>query len=116
MSSGSVWALLKLRSLPGVLCAIQEVTSNHLAGVPTRRVPKDKPLVNHALARSKIDIRALKMFIYGSLISAPLGHILSAKLQTKLLERMTGRTALIARLLTSNFVIAPINTTGSSCS
>lgn len=57
---------------PGVLCFLQEVLGSHLAGVPTTRLPRGSPAVLHILARSHVDLKALKMFIYGFLVSAPL--------------------------------------------
>ena len=113
----------------GILCALQEITSNHLAGVPIprktqagkggaegkRQRQSPRPivqLIKHVLHLAKIDVKVLKMFFYGSLISAPMGHVLTGKLQAKMLSYMDGTTAKVARLLSSNLLIAPIQTCG----
>ncbi|TDL28583.1 hypothetical protein BD410DRAFT_781095 [Rickenella mellea] len=94
----------------GVLLFIQEVLASHLAGVPSPRPPKDAPAVSHVLARAKVDAKALKMALYGILISAPLGHVLVGRLQ-KAFAGKTGTGAKVAQILASNLLIAPIQTT-----
>ncbi|KAI0286929.1 hypothetical protein BGY98DRAFT_942766 [Russula aff. rugulosa BPL654] len=64
------------------LCFLQEVLSSHLAGVPARRQPaRGAPLYSHVLARTKVTMRAVKIALYGLLVSGPLSHVLVGKLQ-----------------------------------
>ncbi|KAI0271393.1 hypothetical protein BC834DRAFT_818365 [Gloeopeniophorella convolvens] len=93
----------------GVLCFLQEVLGSHLARVPSRRPSKDAPFYSHALARVKVDARAVKMALYGFLVSAPLGHVLVGELQ-KAFAGKTGRAAKIGQVVASNLVVAPIQT------
>ncbi|THH33996.1 hypothetical protein EUX98_g188 [Antrodiella citrinella] len=91
----------------GVLQLLQEVVASHVADVPARRVPKEAPVYEHALARAKLDTKALKMAFYGFFVSAPLGHFLVGLLQ----KAFAGRTDLkakIGQILASNLVVAPI--------
>jgi len=91
----------------GVLQLLQEVLASHIAGVPVRRVPKDAPAYQHALARAKLDTKALKMAFYGFVVSAPLGHFLVGLLQ-KMFAGKTDLKAKIGQILASNLVVAPI--------
>jgi len=84
---------------------------SHLAGTPGQRPPKDAPHVLHLLAQAKIDTKALKMALYGFLVSAPLGHFLVGNLQ-KAFAGKTGTGAKIAQIVASNLLIAPIQATG----
>lgn len=93
----------------GILCFLQEVLASHFAGVPAQRLPKDSPLYYHALARARVDTKALKMGLYGLLVSAPLGHVLIGALQRAFAGR-TGRAARLGQILSSNLFIAPIQT------
>jgi len=90
-----------------VLCFLQEVLASNFAGVPPRKVSKDAPAAMHVLARSHVDVKALKMGIYGFLISAPLGHFLVGTLQKAFAGRK-GVGAKIGQILASNLLIAPI--------
>ena len=65
----------------------------------------------HALARARVDTKALKMGLYGLLVSAPLGHVLIGALQRAFAGR-TGRAARLGQILSSNLFIAPIQTAG----
>jgi peroxisomal membrane protein 2 len=76
-----------------------------------KRPPKDAPSVVHILARGHVDLQAVKMALYGFLVSAPLGHFLVGALQKAFAGR-TGLAARIAQILASNLLIAPIQTTG----
>jgi hypothetical protein len=94
------------------ICFLQEVLGSNLAGMPVKRPSKDAPLLLHVLARSHVDVKALKMALYGFLVSAPIGHVLIGTLQ-KAFAGKTGMSAKIAQLLASNLLIAPIQTVGT---
>ncbi|KAF5375133.1 hypothetical protein D9758_000413 [Tetrapyrgos nigripes] len=87
----------------------QEVLGSNLAGLPPKRPSKDAPFFYHALAQTHIDQKAVKMGLYGFLVSAPLGHVLIGALQ-KLFEGRSGLGARISQILASNLFIAPIQT------
>ncbi|KIK70847.1 hypothetical protein GYMLUDRAFT_32916 [Collybiopsis luxurians FD-317 M1] len=89
------------------LCFLQEVLGSNLAGLPAQKLPKNYPFYYKLLANYHIDSRALKMAIYGFLISAPLGHFLVGALQ-KAFAGKTGTRAKIAQILTSNLLVSPI--------
>ncbi|KAH8102426.1 hypothetical protein BXZ70DRAFT_1006352 [Cristinia sonorae] len=91
----------------GVLQLLQEVLASHIAGVPSQRVAKEAPAYQHALARAKLDTKALKMAFYGFFVSAPLGHFLVGLLQ-KVFAGKTDVKAKIGQILASNLLIAPI--------
>ncbi|OCH95834.1 hypothetical protein OBBRIDRAFT_788041 [Obba rivulosa] len=93
-----------------VLQFLQEVLASHLAHVPARRVPKDAPLYAHALARARVDAKAVKMAIYGALVSAPLSHVLVGAVQRVFAGR-AGPAAKLAQILASLFVVAPAQIT-----
>lgn len=99
----------------GILCFVQEILGSHLAGTPTQRPPKEAPDVIHLLARAKIDTKALKMALYGFLVSAPLSHILVGNLQ-RFFAGKTGTGAKIAQIIASNLLIAPIQASSKWCS
>ncbi|TCD62769.1 hypothetical protein EIP91_006413 [Steccherinum ochraceum] len=86
---------------------LQEVLASHIAGVPARRLPKDAPLYQHALAKAKLDTKALKMAFYGFFVSAPLGHFLVGLLQ-KVFAGRTDVKAKLGQILASNLLVAPI--------
>jgi len=93
-----------------ILCFFQETLASHLAGVPIQRPPKDAPTIAHALAKAKIDSKTLKMAAYGMFVSAPLGHLLVGRLQRAFVGK-TGTRWKIAQILSSNLLVAPIQTT-----
>lgn len=97
----------------GVLQLLQEVLASHIAGVPSRRVAKEAPFYEHALARAKLDTKALKMAFYGFFVSAPLGHLLVGLLQ-KMFAGRTDLKAKIGQILASNLVVAPVQISGES--
>lgn len=76
-----------------------------------KRPSKDAPFIAHILAQAHVDSKAVKMAIYGFLVSAPLGHVLVGALQRAFAGR-TGTRARIAQILASNLLIAPIQTSG----
>lgn len=94
-----------------VLSFLQEVLGSNIAGTPVKRPPKDAPFPLQALARSRIDIRALQMAGYGGLISAPLNHILVGALQKAFVGKVGAKWRL-AQLLANNVLVAPITTAG----
>jgi hypothetical protein len=89
---------------------LQEVLGSNFAGVPVKKPARNAPLVAHILARGHIDIKAVKMALYGFFVAAPLGHYLVGTLQ-KLFAGRTGTGARIGQILASNLIIAPIQTT-----
>jgi len=93
----------------GTLCFLQEVLGSHLAGVPARQPAKDAPLYSHVLARAKVNTRAVKVALYGFLVSAPLSHILVGQLQ-KVFSGRTGRAARLGQIFASNLIVSPIQT------
>ncbi|KAJ3782071.1 hypothetical protein GGU10DRAFT_364747 [Lentinula aff. detonsa] len=90
-----------------LLCFLQEILGSNLAGLPAKKVPKDSPSIYKFLANAHIDARAIKMAIYGFLISAPLSHFLVGALQ-KAFAGKTGTRARVAQIVTSNLLISPI--------
>ncbi|KAH9984174.1 hypothetical protein BJV77DRAFT_1039189 [Russula vinacea] len=92
----------------GTLCFLQEVLGSHLAGVPVRQ-PADAPLYSHVLARAKVSTRAVKVALYGFLVSAPLSHALVGELQRAFAGK-TGRTARLGQIFASNLIVSPIQT------
>lgn len=103
--------LTVLKPFAALLCFLQEVLGSNLAGVPAKRVPKDYPFLFKLLASSHIDTKALKMAIYGFLVSAPLSHFLVGALQ-KAFAGKTGTGARVLQILTSNLLISPIQASG----
>ncbi|KAJ6621601.1 hypothetical protein B0H10DRAFT_2016599 [Mycena sp. CBHHK59/15] len=93
----------------GTLCFLQEVLGSNIAHMPVKKPANDAPLLVHLMARSHVDIRALKMALYGFLVSAPLGHFLVGALQ-KAFAGKTGTGARIAQIVASNLLVAPIQT------
>ena len=82
--------------------------SSHLAGVPARRQPaRDAPLYLHVLARTKVTMRAVKIALYGLLVSGPLSHVLVGELQ-KAFAGKTGRASKLGQIFASNLIISPI--------
>ncbi|KIY66167.1 hypothetical protein CYLTODRAFT_399177 [Cylindrobasidium torrendii FP15055 ss-10] len=94
----------------GTLCLLQEVLGSHLAGVPPSRISKNLPFVFRLLAKYHFDLKAVKMALYGLLVSAPLSHVLVGALQ-KAFTGKTGIGARVGQILASNLLIAPIQTT-----
>ncbi|KAF8634459.1 hypothetical protein AX15_000902 [Amanita polypyramis BW_CC] len=93
-----------------VLCFLQEVLGSNLAGIPVRKPAYNAPFITQLLARAHVNSKAVKMFIYGLLVSAPLSHYLLGLLQRAFAGR-TGKGAKIAQILASNLLVAPIQTT-----
>jgi len=93
----------------GTLCFLQEVLGSNIAHMPVKKPAPNAPLLLQLLARSHIDMRAVKMAIYGFLVSAPLSHYLVGLLQ-KAFAGKTGTGAKIAQIVASNLLVAPIQT------
>ncbi|KIM32636.1 hypothetical protein M408DRAFT_326412 [Serendipita vermifera MAFF 305830] len=93
----------------GILSFLQEVIANHVAGVPFQ-TSKYSPPLERALAAAKVNGRAIKMALYGSLISAPLNHVLVGTLQ-KMFAGKTGTKDRVLQLLAGNLFVAPIQAT-----
>ncbi|PPQ67060.1 hypothetical protein CVT25_005661 [Psilocybe cyanescens] len=92
----------------GTLCFLQEVLGSNLAGTPVK-VSKDSSHLVRVLARAHVDTKAVKMAIYGFLVSAPLSHVLIGLLQ----RAFAGKTSVqskIAQILASSLLISPIQT------
>ncbi|KAK7064335.1 mitochondrial carrier domain-containing protein [Favolaschia claudopus] len=85
------------------LCFLQEVLTPPFPKYP------DAPVLLHLLARSHVDLRALKMAIYGFLVSAPLSHFLVGLLQ-KAFAGKTGTSAKIGQIVANNLLVAPVQT------
>lgn len=81
----------------GALSALQEVLASFIAGDRNRHGSYFTP-------------RVPKMAVYGSLISAPLGHILVTALQKGFANRTSTR-AKILQILVSNLIVSPIQNT-----
>ncbi|KAG1716012.1 hypothetical protein ID866_1177 [Astraeus odoratus] len=94
---------------------LQEVIGSNAAGLPPDPTSKNASLATKAMARFHINSKALKMALYGFLVSAPIGHYLVGLLQ-KTFAGKVGLKYRIAQLLASNFLVAPIQTTGGSSS
>ncbi len=84
---------------------------SNIAGNPPKRAPKTAPFVFRLLAQYHFNVKALKMGLYGLLVSAPLSHVLVGTLQ-KAFAGKTGLQARIGQLLASNLLVAPIQTAG----
>jgi peroxisomal membrane protein 2 len=63
------------------------------------------------LQLSAAPLQAMKMFIYGFLVSAPLGHLLLNAQQRVFAGRTSGK-AKLAQILSSNLIISPISVAG----
>jgi hypothetical protein len=81
----------------GTLSALQEVLASVIAGDRNKH-------------GSYLTPRVPKMAIYGSLISAPLGHLLVTMLQ-KGFQGKTSTRAKIGQILVSNLLVSPIQNT-----
>ncbi|KAF5311993.1 hypothetical protein D9619_003132 [Psilocybe cf. subviscida] len=90
------------------LCFLQEVLGSNLSGTPPRVSKNSSPLVR-ALNGAHIDAKAIKMALYGFLISAPMSHFLIGLLQ-KAFEGKTSTRDRIAQIVASNLLVSPIQT------
>ncbi|KAF5323474.1 hypothetical protein D9611_005776 [Ephemerocybe angulata] len=92
----------------GTLSFLQEVLGSNLAGVPVRPAKDASPLVR-TLAAAHVDLKAVKMALYGFLVSAPLSHVLVSQLQ-KAFAGKTSTGAKIGQIFANNLLVAPIQT------
>ncbi|TFK77234.1 hypothetical protein BDN72DRAFT_830401 [Pluteus cervinus] len=92
------------------LSFIQEVLASHLAGVPVKRPLRDASALSHVLARGHIDIKAVKMALYGFLVSAPISHFLIGYLQRAFAGK-TGPAAKIGQIVANNLLVSPVQAT-----
>ncbi|PPQ63005.1 hypothetical protein CVT24_006111 [Panaeolus cyanescens] len=88
------------------LCFLQEILGSNLSGTPAR-VSKGASLPVRALQSVHVDLKAVKMAIYGFLVSAPLSHYLVGLLQ-KAFAGKTSAGAKVAQIVASNLLISPI--------
>ncbi|KAG7099060.1 hypothetical protein E1B28_000935 [Marasmius oreades] len=86
---------------------LQEVVASHIAGAPVKKPSRNAPILQHLLARARIDTRAVKLAIYGFLVSAPLSHVLVGSLQ-KFFAGKVGVQAKMAQIFVHNLLISPI--------
>ncbi|KZT61493.1 hypothetical protein CALCODRAFT_491318 [Calocera cornea HHB12733] len=95
----------------GVLSFLQEPLSSSLAHLPppepSPTVSRLSPELAYLLARLHVSPRALKLALYGFLVSAPMGHFLVLMI-TKAFSGMQGAKARVGQILMSNLVAAPI--------
>jgi len=91
----------------GVLNLLGEVLSRHFAGVPSKPVSKDAPLWKRLLAWSKINSKAVKLGLYGLLVSAPMGHLLVTTMH-KIFANKIRAGIQWPMICTSMLVIAPL--------
>ena len=103
----------------GVLSALAEVLAGHFAGVaPTatktpatldekKRQAQQNPvgLLSAYAAKLGINERALKMFVYGFFISAPMGHVLTGLLQKAFVGRTSTRDKIL-QIITYNLTVS----------
>ncbi|KAG1749856.1 uncharacterized protein EDB91DRAFT_1047018 [Suillus paluster] len=92
----------------GTFSFLQEVIGSNVAGLPPPQISKNAAPLTKALARARIDSKAIKMAMYGFFVSAPMGHLLVGLLQ-KAFAGKTGLKARLGQLLASNLLIAPLN-------
>lgn len=108
----------------GVLSALAEVLAGHFAGLPSASAGgKERQhhfesggvlgLTSALLARLGINDRAGKMFIYGSLVSAPLGHVLTGMLQRAFVGKTSPRDK-VMQIVVSSLTVTVITNVGAS--
>jgi peroxisomal membrane protein 2 len=98
--------------LLGTLSFLQEIIGSNVAGIPVQRPSKNAPFLLHVLARAHINLKALKLALYGFFIAAPLNHYGVGKLQAAFAGK-SGAKWRIAQILASNLLMAPIQTAGT---
>jgi len=98
----------------GTLAFIQEITAQIVSVQLRRHFIQKKSLKEkdeETKAYSGVDLnRAVKMFLYGFLVSGPLAHYMYSKLAQVFFGRR-GAAASILQLLVSNLVISPFQNT-----
>ncbi|KAG6862434.1 hypothetical protein C0995_011874 [Termitomyces sp. Mi166 len=91
----------------GTLCFLQEVLGSTIAGAPVKRPAKGASPILHILAALNINVKALKMAIYGFLVSAPMSHYLTGTLQ-KAFAGKTSTGARIGQIVANSLLISPV--------
>ncbi|KAJ7225653.1 hypothetical protein GGX14DRAFT_640124 [Mycena pura] len=91
------------------LCFLQEILGSNIARVPVKKPSPGAPLLFQLLARAHVDLRAVKMALYGFLVSAPISHYLVGMLQ-KAFAGKTGTGAKVAQIVANNLLVAPVQT------
>ena len=104
--------VLVANSLPAILCFLQEVLGSNLSGTPAN-VSKGALAIVRSLQSVHLNAKAIKMAIYGFLVSAPMSHILVGLLQ-KAFAGKTSPRAKVAQILANNLFVAPIQASGNS--
>ncbi|KAF8807723.1 hypothetical protein BYT27DRAFT_6585547 [Phlegmacium glaucopus] len=89
-----------------ILCFLQEVLGSNLSGTPAN-VSKNASAMVRSLQSVHLNTKAVKMAIYGFLVSAPLSHALIGLLQKAFAGR-TGPRARVGQIITSNLFVSPI--------
>ncbi|KAG6878642.1 hypothetical protein C0993_001165 [Termitomyces sp. T159_Od127] len=84
-----------------------EVLGSTIAGAPVNRPAKDASPILHLLAALNINLKSLKMAIYGFLVSAPMSHYLTGTLQ-KAFAGKTSAGARIGQIVANSLLISPI--------
>ena len=98
--------------LPAILCFLQEVLGSNLSGTPAN-VTKGASAMVRSLQSVHLDAKAIKMAIYGFLVSAPMSHILVGLLQ-KAFAGKTSLRARVAQIIANNLLVSPIQASGNS--
>jgi peroxisomal membrane protein 2 len=104
--------LIATNSLPGILCFLQEVLGSNLSGTPAN-VPKGASAMVRSLQSVHLNVKAIKMAIYGFLVAAPTNHILVGLLQ-KAFAGKTSSRARVMRILAHSLFVSPIQAAGNS--
>ncbi|KAF8167762.1 hypothetical protein B0H34DRAFT_792456 [Crassisporium funariophilum] len=90
------------------LCFLQEVLGSNLSGSPAK-VSKDSSGVVRSLESVHVNAKAVKMAIYGFLVSAPLSHFLVGLLQKAFIGK-TSTGAKVAQIVANSLLVSPIQT------
>jgi peroxisomal membrane protein 2 len=91
----------------GVLNFISEVLVRHFAGAPSKPLRKNASAWKRFLVWSKINAKAVKLALYGSLIAAPMSHFFVTTMHKAFAGRL--RNGVQWHMIgTSMLLIAPI--------
>ena len=114
ITTGMKTSLLVLvaNSLLAILCFLQEVLGSNLSGTPAN-VSKGASAMVRSLQSIHLNGKAIKMAIYGFLVSAPISHILVGVLQ-KAFAGKTSPLARVTQILANNLFVSPIQASGNS--
>jgi hypothetical protein len=85
---------------------LQEVLGSNLSGTPAN-VTKGASAMVRSLQSVHLDAKAIKMAIYGFLVSAPMSHVLVGLLQ-KAFAGKTSLRARVAQIIANNILVSPI--------